>query len=349
MEPIAPLSSSPVLGSSTSGTGGQQQHSTLFHEGQTFHAQVLAAAENDAFILDIGGSKLLARGDSVSLRPGLSLQLQVTATTPTVEFKILSAPLLQNIGRALNAINQNIDLAPLLQLLQQPPADAMLASMRPLSRDILQNFWTTQQSPVGGTQSGNLLHQMVERLGLRTESRLSTGQADADSPSLKSALLELISRAGDNEEVKETAKSLVATIEAFQVSQIRLEQDRTQIIPLPFPFLNQGYLLVDEQTEREDGGEQTGGQQRFSLHLALSGLGNLQINFLRTPEGLWMRFNCDSLEKVDFISQYGDELKAQLQDIPLQGLSFAASAGDPGADLIRLLMPSGQSLLNTKA
>ncbi|MBU3984181.1 MAG: hypothetical protein KJ985_12095 [Proteobacteria bacterium] len=61
-----------------------------------------------------------------------------------------------------------------------------------------------------------------------------------------------------------------------------------------------------------------------------------------------MRFNCDSQEKADFVSQFSDDLKQQLTEMPLQGLSFSGTANAPNTDLVRLLMPAGQSLLNTK-
>lgn len=349
MEPIAPLTSSPILGSSTSDTGGQQQQPSLFHEGQTFHAQVLAAAEDDTFILDLGTRKLLARGDSVTLKPGLSLALKVTTTHPVVELKILSAPLQQYLGRSLTAINQNINLTELQGLLQQTPAKMILDTLSPATRDILQNFWMMQQPPPPGAEGEKLLRQMIKTLGLHTESRLAAGTLANEPVSLKSALLEVIAKAGDNEDVKEAGKTLVATVEGFQLSQLRLAQDQTLILPLPFPFLDQGYLLIEQPTDQGEEGDQRRNQQNFSLHLALSGLGDLQINFLLTPDGLWMRFNCDSQEKADFVGQYADELKAQLEDIPLQGLSFAATAGNPGAELIKKLMPKGQSLLNTRA
>ena len=86
----------------------------------------------------------------------------------------------------------------------------------------------------------------------------------------------------------------------------------------------------------------------FSLHLALSGLGNIQIEFVQTDEGLWMRFNCDSQEKADFVSQFSDDLKQQLADTPLQGLSFSGTANAPITDLVRRLVPAGKSFLDTK-
>ncbi|MEK6202222.1 MAG: hypothetical protein N2A40_07365 [Desulfobulbaceae bacterium] len=120
------------------------------------------------------------------------------------------------------------------------------------------------------------------------------------------------------------------------------------ILPLPLPFLDQDYLLIDQTQGQETDGHEMKKQLHFSLHLALSGRGDITVEFLQTDDGLWMRFNCDSQEKADFVSQFSDDLKQQLADLPLQGLSFSGTANEPGADLIRLLVPAGQSLLNTK-
>lgn len=348
MEPIAPLSSSPILGSSTSGAG-EQYHPPLqqMQAGQTMHAIVAEAAGENKFVLDIGSNRILAQGDSVSLSPGQSLQLQVTATTPQLELKIISAPLQQYLGHALTSIGQNLDLSPLLQLLHQPP-NPLIEALTPASSKVLEHFFSLQQKPVDGKEGGDVLRQMIDALGLQMEARLSRGQQEK-GVSLKSALLEVLHQFQESDKIGENGKNLLSTIESFQLSQLRLEQDKTLLLPLPYPFLDQGYLLIDQKQEQETEDQQQKKQLHFSLHLALTGLGNLQIEFLQTDDGLWIRFNCDSQEKADFVSSFGDDLKSQLEDIPLQSLSFGATANAPGVDLIRRLIPTGQSLLNTKA
>ena len=347
MEPIAALSSSPVLGTSTSGTGGQQYHSPQMLEGQTMHAFVVKAAGDNKFILDIGTNRILAQGDSVTLTPGQSLQLEVTATTPILEFKIVSSPLQQYLGQSLTSIGQNLDMSSLLQILQQPPNPAIDA-LTMASRQLLENFFALQQMPLTGKEGGEALQQMIETLGLQMEAKLGKGLIDEGTSSLKSALLEVLHLFGKSEKTEEAGKTLLATIESFQLSQLRLDQDKTLIIPLPFPFLEQGYLLIDQKQEQETEDHKRKKQLHFSLHLALSGLGNIQIEFVQTDEGLWMRFNCDSQEKADFVSQFSDDLKQQLADTPLQGLSFSGTANAPITDLVRRLVPAGKSFLDTK-
>jgi len=348
MEPITPLSSSPILGSSTSGTGGGQQQTPFqMQEGQIVHAQVVGTKSADTFILNVGENHILARADSVTLSPGQSLQLQVTATKPNLELKIITPPLQHYLGRALTLIGQNLDLNPLMQILQQP-ANPETTKLSATGMKTLEDFFTLQQMPLSGKEGGDALRRMLDGIGLQMEAKLGQGAQDVRANSLKSALLEVIQQAGE-ETIKEAGKDLLSTIESLQLSQLRLEPDKTLILPLPFPFLDQGYLLIDQKQEQESEGREREKQMHFSLHLALTGLGNLQIDFLQTDDGIWMRLNCESQEKADFVAQFSDELKQQLADPPVQGLSFAATANAPGADLIRMLMPAGQSLLNTKA
>lgn len=348
MEPIAALSSSPVLGSSTSGAGGQQYHSPQMLEGQTMHALVVKAAGENKFILDIGTNRILAQSDSVNLTPGQSLQLQVTATTPLLELKIIAAPFQQHLGQSLTFIGQNLDLSSLLQTLQQPPNPG-IETLTTANRQLLENFFTLQQMPLNGKEGGEVLRQMIDTLGLQMEAKLGKGLKDEGTSSLKSALLEVIHLFKESERIEGTAKTLLSTIESFQLSQLRLDQDKTVIIPLPFPFLDQGYLLIDQKQEQETEDHKRKKQLHFSLHLALSGLGNIQIEFVQTDEGLWMRFNCDSQEKADFVGQFSDDLRQQLADPPLQGLSFSGTANAPDSDLVRRLVPAGKSFLDTKA
>jgi hypothetical protein len=351
MESITPILSSTILGSSTSNAGGQQPSPFQMQEGQVVHALVGESKSPDTFILNIGENRLLAKADSVTLSPGQSLQLEVTATKPQLELKIITAPLQQYLGKALTLIGQNLDLSPLIQILQDPAGLGGL-TLSAASVKTLEDFFALQQRPLAGNESGEALRRMLQGIGLQTEALFNQGVKNEQTASLinslKSALLEIVQQNQGSEALKEAGKTLLSTIETFQLSQLRQDHDKTMILPLPFAFLDQGYLLIDNKQEHGSEGREEARQMHFSLHLALTGLGNLHIDFLQTEVGLWMRFNCDSPEKAEFVAQFSEELKQQLADLPLQGISFAGTANPPGADLIRMLVPAGQSLLNTK-
>lgn len=348
MEAITPLLPTNSLGSSTSGAGGHQQSPQQFQEGQIVQAVVTAANGSGTCTLNIQDHQFLTRADSVSLSPGQTLQLQVTATRPTLELRIIPATLPHYLGKALPFIGQNLDLAPLIQALRQS-SNPEIAALTTAGSKALEAFSTLQQPPLPGREGGEVLRRLLESVGLQMEARLGRGRPAEHGHSLKSALLEVMRQAGESEAIGEAGKALLGTIEGFQLGQLRLEAEKSLLLPLPFAFLDQGYLLINNQREQEahprEGRERV---LRFSLHLALTGLGNLRVDLFQTDEGLWMRFNCDSREKATFVAQFSDELREQLADLPLQGLSFAATATPPVPELIRMLMPTGQSLLNTK-
>lgn len=351
MESITPILSSTIVGSSTSNTGGQQQNSFQMREGQILHALVGETKGKGTFILNIGENRLIAKADSVTLSPGQSLQLQVTATKPQLELQIIAAPLQQHLGKTLTFLGHNLDLSPLMEILQTPSSHGDV-TLSAASATILEDFFALQQRPLGGIEGADALRRMLAGIGLKTEAQLHRGvnneQTDSLVNTLKSALLEIVQQDQGSETLKDAAKSLISIIESFQLSQLRLDHEKTQILPLPFAFLDQGYILIDNKQQQGADGHEMAGWMHFSLHLAVSGLGNLHIDFLQTVGGLWMRFNCDSQEKADFVAQFSDELKEQLADLPLQGISFAGTACPPSADLVRMLVPAGHSLLNTK-
>ncbi len=68
------------------------------------------------------------------------------------------------------------------------------------------------------------------------------------------------------------ADQLVRSIELFQLLQIRLAGESLFFLPLPFSFLDQGYLLVDADQGRDpdrQGDEQA--HPRYELHLRRKG------------------------------------------------------------------------------
>ena len=114
------------------------------------------------------------------------------------------------------------------------------------------------------------------------------------------------------------------------------------------PFIEGGYLVVERDPTGTQEGEQAG-EQRFSLHLTMTELGHLQVDFLRNDEGLFIRFHAEDQEKADFISGLADELREAISGVPLVQLSVAADAGDPIASLLRQLVSEDGTMLDTRA
>ena len=229
--------------------------------------------------------------------------------------------------------------------LSPPP----LQFLSPTSRSVLESFFSLQQQPLGDKDGGTVLKQLVDNLGLNLEHLLAKGDKEAAVHTLKAALLEMAHTFGSAEQLAKATQKILATLELFQLTQIQTGSEAQMIFPLPLPFVEQGYLTM----ERHEGGQGKDPaellESRFSLHLTMSDLGNLRIDFLQNLEGLFIRFHADSQEKADFIAGFGEQLKTAITEAPLVGLSFSGDAADPISELIRHLVPQGSTMLDTKA
>jgi hypothetical protein len=271
----------------------------------------------------------------------------VVRTAPQIELQIVPSP--QNLfqGRSLTLLGKNIDLTHLMQSLQQhnPPP---LETLTPASRSVFEDFFSMQQNGVAGQNGGTILRQLIDSLGLNLEQLLARGAADNGVHTLKAALLELAQSFSTAGSIAEATTKLLATLEIFQIAQVQIAGSNQLLFPLPLPFIEQGYLLVEQDGKDKEQGDSATTEHRFSLHLTVSELGNLQVDFLHNMEGLFIRFRASDQQKADFIESFGDELKQAISAVPLISLSFSGDAPDPIHDLVRQLAPEGNSILDTK-
>lgn len=309
-------------------------------------ALVLEAKGDNRFIVDFGGTRQSVRSEA-SLTPGQWLRLQVVRTDPNIELQIVASPLSQLQGRSLTMLGKNIDLASLFQNLQQhsPPP---LETVSPTSRSTLEGFLAMQQTGVDGKDGGVILKQLIDNLGLNLEQLLARGDKNSAVHTLKAALLEIAHNFSTASSIAETTNKILTTLELFQIAQIQVAGDTQLIFPLPLPFIEQGYLIIDQDGKDSEKDDSTAAEHRFSLYLTVSDLGNLQIDFLHNMEGLIIRFRADDQEKADFIHSFADELKKAITGFPLINLSFSGDAPDPIHDLVRQMVPEGDSMLDTK-
>ncbi len=348
MVTITPLTP-PVLplGSASSQSGRQNQGEYQPTPGQLLKGVVLEVRGENRFLLDIGGQQITAESKA-TLSAGQNLRLQVIETTPQIELKIVSTTVDQFFGRSLTLLGKNIDLAGLFQVFrQQTPSP--LTSLPTSTRNVLENFFSSQQATFSGSDGGAVLKNLVDKLGLSLENILARGDTAAASSTLKAALLELAHIFQNAENISEAANKILTTIELFQLAQLHNSGDKQFIFPLPLPFVEQGYLLVDHDSDEESEQNEEGKNRRFSLHLSMAALGHIQIDFLSIEETLYIRFRTDSQEKSDFVEKFSDQLKEAITGIPEINLSFSADAPDPLTDLMQQIVPQGKTMLNTRA
>jgi hypothetical protein len=345
MDTITPLTPISPIGSSTSQGRGRSQDQQTPSQGQLLKALVLEVKGGDRFVLDIGGTPQTVRSEA-ALSPGQTLKLQVVKTEPQIELKIISSPLDQLQGRSLTLLGKNIDLAGLFQGFQQhsPPP---LETVSPTSRSVLESFFSLQQNGVEGKDGGAVLKHLIDSLGLNLEQLLARGDKNSAVLTLKAALLDIAHSFTTASTIAETTNKILATLELFQLTQLQIGNNTQLIFPLPLPFIEQGYLLIEQDDKKSAANNSAKTENRFSLHLTVSDLGNLQIDFLQNMEGLFIRFRAGTQEKADFIETFSADLKKAITDIPLVSLLFSGDAPDPIHDLLRQLVPTGNSLLDT--
>jgi len=343
MDSISPLSSILPVGSATSNSGGKGQQGTP-KQGQFFKATVLEARGQNTFILDVGGNKITAEA-KMPLSVGQTLRLQVMTTAPQVEMKVVSdsANLFQ--GKSLILLGNSIDLKSLFLTLKAS-SSLPLDNLTPFSRQTLESYFLFNQDSLLGKEGGGLLKQFINRLGISFEALLARGNKEAAQSTLKSALFNLANAFKGAEELSDKTNKLLNTIELYQLAQLQLDKDDLLIFPLPIPFLEKGYLIIENYSGKN--GNEDDQEDRFSLHLALEGLGNIRIDILKNPEGIFIRFISDDREKLAFLEQFKDDLLLNTVDTTILGVSFSLEKIDPAADLLKRLLPDGESIVNTK-
>ncbi len=347
MDTINALSAIRAIGSSTSDGGTRQQFQQQAQPGQILTATVLEKTDNNLFYLDILGNKILAQSDSVSLSPGVKLKLEVVSTSPEFELKIVSKDQALFFGKTLTLLEENLDISNLLTKIETSQS-SILKELSSQSQNGLKEFFSLQHSFLDGNTRGEHLKLLLDKLGLNIESILASNtKTDGCGQTLKSALVEITTLLQSGSELAEITHKLIGTIELYQLAQLKLNDDNLLLFPLPLPFLNHGYLIVNKD---ENGRATYEGNiaKQFSLHLNLEPLGNLEISFLESGDGIYVRFLCDSEEKAIFTKSYQEDLKDLLSEKKVLGLSFSDGAQTPAHTLIQQVIPVGKGILDTK-
>ncbi len=347
MVTITPPTFIPPIGPTTSRSGDRNKGENFLKPGQLLNAMVLETKGANRFLLDISGQHLTAESRA-ALTSGQTLQLQVVKTTPQIELKIVTSTPDQFFGRSITLLGKNIDLTELFQAFkQQTPSPT--STLPPPTRNILNNFFALQQEILSDKNGGTVIKRLIDQLGLGFESALARGDKAAAGGSLKAALLDIANIFQNVENIAESTTRLLTIIELFQLAQVHNQSDRQFILPLPLPFIEQGYLLVKYNDGNKYDDRDSNLEKRFSLHLTMAELGNIQIDLLKIEDALYIRFRTDSQEKADFVALFSEQLKNAVSGTGHINLSFSADAPDPITDLIRQLIPEGNSIINTKA
>lgn len=278
----------------------------------------------------------------------------VEATPPTVSVTVA------DVAPAWTALLRHLEqLAPTLQpLLQQLPTLFQQAPDLPSTRLVQQLFTWLATIPAAATnaqpspQFNGQLQQTWQQLGLNLEQLLIQGKTKEASQSAKFALMAFAQQGGIDEESAAQAHSLVKSIELYQLVQLRLAPEGTQFLPLPFSFLQQGFILIDTERGKQQSKAQAGNEtdtKHLSLHLQLEGLGNLVVDIRQQGEAISLKFQAHNIERAQFLSSHRQDLEQWLTSGTLQSVQFLAGAEEPAKTLLKRLVQGATGMVDTQA
>ncbi|MFO7838412.1 MAG: flagellar hook-length control protein FliK [Desulfosalsimonadaceae bacterium] len=299
----------------------------------------------------------LSAETQVPLRQGQQLNLQVMATKPQIHLRILEEAELRHLFRLLNNLGENSRLAPLLESITSWAVRAGAAGQGGAEGGVPAETEAvlSQMSRLLGSDpaglSGRDLSGLWHRLGLDLEALLASGREAEAGAGLKSVLFQLADRAFDPAGRPEGLEQVLEQLSLFQLCRHRLAQENTIFLPLPFSFLEQGYLMAerDDHGGAEDGEEEEAEQVfRMTLHVKLSSLGSLEIKLLFEDKALRLRVLCESRQTAEAVSRALPRLEEGLTTVALKGYSVGTGAEEPAASLVRRLAPDGKHFLEAQ-
>ncbi len=257
--------------------------------------------------------------------------------------------LLLNLAGKQGPSQANNLIASLLPALQNGENLPVLPAMQTLVRflaDLDAELSSLRQPALDGGQ----VQQLVERLGMNMEQLLAEGRRQEAVQTLKYALLDLSQQLPAEDKAAAQADQIVKSIELYQLLQIRLASESLLFLPLPFSFLNQGYLVVDAEQHKNDQKE-TNSQRTpaYELHLQLEGLGNIQINLRKENDRLVLTFYAQDAERVRFLAGFRDELERWLTSADLESVQFLVGAKEPVKSLLERIVQGVTGMVDTRA
>ncbi len=182
---------------------------------------------------------------------------------------------------------------------------------------------------------------LSQLFGLYLEAELLRGKEHRTLANLKLSLLQLQEDAG-----KDVAEPL-RRLELFQLCKARLAEEQIQFLPLPFPELEEGYLLAGQQKAKPAGAQEE--PLHLSLSLRLSALGNVRVDMVYSQRGLDLHIAGENREKMDYLEEARDEFAQAIATIAVRNISFAADAQLPAKQLQERLLPQLAGILDARA
>jgi len=331
---IAPVTHTIPPQQTQAGPTPRESHEQQLRIDQVVRATVSEGGQEKIW-LNIGQERFRAETE-IPLRTGLQLTLQVSKTTPRLEFKVLSDPVGDRIRQGLHLLKGSWPLFKLPESLVAA-GDDRLEGLEAWSRILKLQTDVTDRNVNGG------LARFLGYLGMDYEALLAQGERQTAAATLKSLLTDVTKTdslpkelAGDNLE------HFSSLFELWQLIRLKMAQQSVEFWPLPLPQFEQGFLRAER-----GGGDASAGENedtrswRVTVNLQLAGFGPVQIDFLWENSGLFLRFQCATPEQVSLLNEKQEELKKFVSSLPLEGVSVSLGGKEPATALVSLLAGEG--------
>lgn len=310
--------------------------------GQLVNATVAEGGHSEV-LLDLDRQRLRAQTQT-PLQTGQKLRLLVVENKPQLILRLFQDNLLERLTHAVHLLEGKFELSRALQQLTSSQGTEKNLPEKALQE--LLDFFSPFRAESPETLSGKELQLLARHLGLTLEADLARGASVVEPANLKSLLLSTDRSGADNKpETAEQTEQLLHKLELFQLCNLRLARQGASLLPLPLPFLDNGYLVAERDATNDQEHQPA---RKVSLYLSLQGLGDLRIDLLQEAEGLFVRFTCDSGDKTDFLAEQESELRAMLTALPLCGATYGSDQGPLQTDLIRRILTDGDELLDAR-
>ena len=310
--------------------------------GQLVNATVAEGGHSEV-LLDLNQQRLRAQ-TRIPLQTGQKLRLQVVKNGPQLQLRVLQNNVLERLSHAIHLLEGKSDLTGALQQLTSSKSSDTPRQKAALNK--LLDFLTPLKSATPEALSGKNLQLLARHLGLTLEAELAQSPESVEPANLKSLLLAHC-RNNDSRDpdAADPAEQLLQKLELFQLCNLRLARQAAMLLPLPLPFLDNGYLVAERDGSSDEEQQQA---KKISLYLSLQGLGELRIDLLQEKEGLFVRFTCDNSDKSSFLAKQEQELRDLLTALPLCGATYGSEQGTLRGDLIRRILQEGDELLDAR-
>lgn len=301
------------------------------------------------------------RPDSVVPRPTTSVVAAQTTNRGSVPAQVQNTPALNQSMAKAGAVQGNTGNTLQTSAPQPPSSGSTSASFPlPLSSLVGQSLGQVQRQALEGalmpqqwaqleqlstqiasdmsTSNSRFVVNLARMLGLDFEALVAKNQLDSANVGLKGMLTALKGHSEVPESVRDTAAHMSQQLEVLQLCRLRLAQEGVLFLPLPLEFVEQGYVLFEQQGENNSEADGADGHL-VSLNLTLQQLGSMQVNLLFEQQALFVRIKCQDESTVALVEQYCDELHESLTPFSIRSIQVVTGAQDPALALLDRLQP----------